>query len=36
MLSPNQSNQNIVVNYPSLLNNRGAIGLYFGITYHLK
>jgi hypothetical protein len=36
MLAPNQSNQNIVVNYPSLLNNRGAIGLYFGITYHLK
>jgi hypothetical protein len=36
MLAPNQSNQNIVVNYPSLLNNRGALGLYFGITYHLK
>ena len=36
MLAPNQSNENIVVNYPSLLNNRGAIGLYFGITYHLK
>jgi hypothetical protein len=36
MLAPNQSNQNIVVNYPSMLNNRGAIGLYFGITYHLK
>ncbi len=36
MLAPNQSNQNIVVNYPSMLNNRGALGLYFGITYHLK
>jgi hypothetical protein len=36
MLAPNQSNENIVVNYPSLLNNRGALGLYFGITYHLK
>jgi hypothetical protein len=36
MLAPNESNQNIVVNYPSLLNNRGALGLYFGITYHLK
>jgi hypothetical protein len=36
MLAPNQSNQNIVVNYPSVLNNRGALGLYFGITYHLK
>ena len=36
MLAPNQSNQNLVVNYPSLLNNRGALGLYFGITYHLK
>jgi len=36
MLAPNQSNENIVVNYPSMLNNRGALGLYFGITYHLK
>lgn len=36
MLAPNQSNENIVVNYPSVLNNRGALGLYFGITYHLK
>jgi hypothetical protein len=36
MLAPNESNQNIVVNYPSMLNNRGALGLYFGITYHLK
>jgi len=36
LLAPNQSNQNIVVDYPSLLNNHGAMGLYFGITYHLK
>jgi len=36
MLAPNQSNQNVVVDYPSLLQNNGAIGLYFGITYHLK
>lgn len=36
ILAPNQSNENIVVNYPSMLNNRGALGLYFGITYHLK
>ena len=36
MLAPNQSNENIVVNYPSMLNNRGALGLYFGINYHLK
>jgi hypothetical protein len=36
MLAPNQSNENIVVNYPSMLNNRGALGLYFGITYHFK
>ncbi len=36
MLAPNQSNQNIVVDYPSLLQNNGALGLYFGITYHFK
>jgi hypothetical protein len=35
ILAPIYSNENIVVPYPSLLQNRGAMGLYFGITYHL-
>jgi hypothetical protein len=35
ILAPTYSNENIVVPYPSLLQNRGAMGLYFGITYHL-
>ena len=35
MLAPLSSNENIVVPYPSLLQNRGATGLYFGITYRL-
>jgi hypothetical protein len=36
ILAPIYSNQDIVVNYPSLLGNRGAMGLYFSATYHLK
>ncbi|MCE2686730.1 MAG: hypothetical protein LW839_07825 [Cryomorphaceae bacterium] len=35
ILAPLASNENIVVPYPSLLQNRGALGLYFGITYSL-
>jgi hypothetical protein len=35
ILAPLESNENIVVPYPSLLQNRGALGLYFGITYSL-
>jgi hypothetical protein len=35
ILAPTYSNENIVVPYPSLLQNRGAMGLYFGITYRL-
>jgi len=35
ILAPLESNENIVVPYPSLLQNQGALGLYFGITYHL-
>ncbi|MFM7664709.1 MAG: hypothetical protein ACKO68_09310 [Bacteroidota bacterium] len=36
VLAPIYSNQDIVVNYPSLLGNRGALGLYFSATYHFK
>lgn len=35
ILAPLESNENIVVSYPSLLQNRGALGLYFGIAYSL-
>ncbi|MEN9742240.1 MAG: hypothetical protein RLZZ65_45 [Bacteroidota bacterium] len=35
ILAPLESNENIVVPYPSLLQNQGALGLYFGITYRL-
>jgi hypothetical protein len=35
ILAPFESNENIVVPYPSMLQNRGATGLYFGITYRL-
>jgi hypothetical protein len=35
ILAPLESNENIVVPYPSMLQNRGATGLYFGITYRL-
>jgi hypothetical protein len=35
ILAPLASNENIVVPYPSLLQNSGALGLYFGITYSL-
>ena len=35
ILAPTYSNENIVVPYPSILQNRGAMGLYFGITYRL-
>ena len=35
ILAPLESNKNIVVTYPSLLQNKGALGLYFGITYSL-
>lgn len=35
ILAPLESNENIVVSYPSLLQNRGALGLYFGIAYRL-
>ena len=35
ILAPLASNENIVVPYQSLLQNRGALGLYFGINYSL-
>ncbi|MEN9700384.1 MAG: hypothetical protein RLZZ301_1582 [Bacteroidota bacterium] len=35
LLAPIYSNQGIVVPYPSLLQNRGALGAYFGISYRL-
>jgi hypothetical protein len=35
ILAPTYSNENIVVPYPSILQNRGAMGLYLGITYRL-
>ena len=35
ILAPTYSNEYIVVPYPSILQNRGAMGLYFGITYRL-
>jgi hypothetical protein len=35
ILAPLSSNENIVVPYPSLLQNQGALGFYFGLTYKL-
>jgi hypothetical protein len=34
VISPNKSNENIVLNYSSILGKRGALGTYFGIRYH--
>lgn len=36
LLAPIYSNENIVVDYPSLLGNHGAMGIYFGVTYRFK
>ena len=36
MLAPIYSNENIVVDYPSMLGNYGAMGIYFGVTYRFK
>ena len=36
LLAPVYSNENIVVDYPSILGNHGAMGVYFGITYRFK
>jgi hypothetical protein len=33
ILAPIYSNENIVVDYPSLLGNYGALGAYFGVHY---
>lgn len=33
ILAPIYSNENIVVDYPSLLSNYGALGAYFGVHY---
>lgn len=35
LLAPYKSNQDIVMDYVSPFGNRGALGLYFGITYKL-
>lgn len=35
LLAPYKSNQDIVMDYVSPFGNRGAMGLYFGITYKL-
>ncbi len=35
-LAPIYSNENIVVDYPSFLGNRGAAGLYFSVNYLIK
>lgn len=36
VLAPIYSNENIVVDYPSLLGKRGALGVYFSTYYTLK
>jgi hypothetical protein len=36
LLAPIYSNKNIVVDYPSVLGNYGAMGIYFGVTYRFK
>lgn len=36
VLAPIYSNQNIVVDYPSVLGNYGALGAYFSVYYQIK
>jgi hypothetical protein len=36
ILAPIYSNENIVVDYPSLMGKYGAMGMYFGVTYRFK
>jgi len=36
ILAPIYSNDNIVVNYPSILGSRGALGAYFSVYYRIK
>ena len=36
ILAPIYSNENIVVDYPSMLGNHGAMGIYFGVTYRFR
>ena len=35
ILAPYVSNEKIVVDYKSILGNRGGLGLYFGVNYKL-
>lgn len=35
-LAPNLKNDKVVLDYKSLLGNRGATGLYFGLQYHFR
>jgi hypothetical protein len=34
VIAPNKSNENIVLNYTSILGNKGALGTYLGIRYN--
>ncbi len=36
LLAPIYSNENIVVDYPSMLGKFGAMGIYFGVTYRFE